>query len=213
VLCFLTDTIKQHEQNALVEMMRSHRSTTELYTETLRILSEDRVCNNSSVRTSGSRSPRPSQVHPREDSWDASDQGCDQPLDPSHFSTETVLLPPNRPARPSVALAVTPPYHKRAREQQTPSPLPFFVVDTGHTEGDPANEMLTHSRLPHVDRAEGPAKSPSTSSAIISSIAGARSARQGMAFGYNSISPTQRTPQLSNYPRELARRLRRPVRY
>ncbi|KAG0317876.1 hypothetical protein BGZ97_004751 [Linnemannia gamsii] len=32
-----------------------------------------------------------------------------------------------------------------------------------------------------------------------------------MAFGYNSISPTQRTLQLSNYPRELARRLRRPA--
>ncbi|KAG0265640.1 hypothetical protein BGZ95_003267, partial [Linnemannia exigua] len=34
--------IYEHEQDALVEMMRSHRSTTELYKETLRKLSEDR---------------------------------------------------------------------------------------------------------------------------------------------------------------------------
>ncbi|KAG0058206.1 hypothetical protein BGZ89_001473 [Linnemannia elongata] len=127
----------QHEQNALVEVMQSHRSTTELYKETLRILSEDRECSNSNEYTSISGRSHTCQP----------DQRLDQPLDPSRYFSEALLLPSDRSAQPSTAL-VTPPHVKRARVQRTPSPLPFFNMDTetDEVESDLTNPTPDFSR-------------------------------------------------------------------
>ncbi|KAG9066339.1 hypothetical protein KI688_001563 [Linnemannia hyalina] len=125
-------------QNALVEVIRSHQSTAELYKENLRILSGDRECSSSNIHASISGRGHVSQ----------SDQRLDQSLDSSHYFSEAMLLPPERSAQSSTELVVTPPNLKRARAWQTPSPLPFFNMDTvtGEADSDLTNPMLDPSR-------------------------------------------------------------------
>ncbi|KAG0372164.1 hypothetical protein BGX24_000658 [Mortierella sp. AD032] len=114
--------IYEHEQDALVEMMRSHRSTTELYKETLRKLSEDRVsASNSNVHITNMNN----QVF-----LDASNGGLSQPMHPLLHCAEEALLPSDRSIQESTAQALTPPNLNRTRVQQTPSPSPFFNIDT-----------------------------------------------------------------------------------
>ncbi|KAF8948643.1 hypothetical protein BGZ47_003577 [Haplosporangium gracile] len=203
--------IYQHEQNALVEMMRSHRSTTELYKETLRILSEDQVCTSNNVYTSVNRSGHIGQIRPRD--WDASNQGFDQTLDPSHYFKEAVLLPLDRPTQPSTALVVTPPNRKRTRVQQTPSPQPFFNMDIvpGEDTSDITSQMLGHSRPLTNDPTESRVKTPFTSNVATSGAEGIGNESQSVASENNRIPPVEPDSRASNGPREPERRLKRPV--
>ncbi|KAK5815357.1 hypothetical protein F5H01DRAFT_345602 [Linnemannia elongata] len=190
--------IYQHEQNALVEVMRSHRSTTELYKETLRILSEDRECSNSNEYTSISGRSHTSQP----------DQRFDQLLDPSRYFSEALLLPSDRSAQPSTAL-VTPPHVKRARVQQTPSPLPFFNMDTetDEVESDLTNPTPDFSRPLLTEPAQVRCERAFTSCLTSLIAEGVGSESQRSIFH----ASTEPAPQISNNSRESARRLKRPV--
>ncbi|KAF9332779.1 hypothetical protein BGZ91_011567 [Linnemannia elongata] len=190
--------IYQHEQNALVEVMRSHRSTTELYKETLRILSKDRECSNNNEYTSISGRSHTSQP----------DQRLDQPLDPSRYFSEALLLPSDRSAQPSSAL-VTPPHVKRARVQQTPSPLPFFNMDTetDEAESDLTNPTPDFSRPLLAEPAQVRCERAFTSCLASLITEGVGSESQRSIFH----ASTEPAPQISNNPRESARRLKRPV--
>ncbi|KAF9139596.1 hypothetical protein BGX30_007790 [Mortierella sp. GBA39] len=191
--------IYQHEQSALVEVIRSHRPTTELYKETLRILSGDQECSRSNIHASISGRGHISQP----------DQRLDQSLDSSRYISEAMLLPPERPAQSSTELVATPPNLKRARAQQTPSPLPFFNMDTvtGEADSDLTNPTLDSSRPLLAEPAQVRCGRTFTSSSTSSVAEGVSSESQQTIFD----ASTEPAPQISNHPRESARRLKRPA--
>lgn len=179
-------------------MIRSHRSTIEPYKKTLGILSKDRECSSSNVHTSIIGRGHASQP----------DQRLDQPLDPSRYFTEAMSLPPERSAQSSTALVVTSPNLKRARTQQTPSPPPFFNMNTvAGEDSNLTNPTLDLPRPPLAELAQVRCERTFTSSSTSSVGEGVGSVSQQTIFD----ASTEPAPHISNNPRESVRRLKRPV--
>lgn len=137
------------------------------------------------------------------------DQRLDQSQDSSRYFTDAMLLPPGRSAQSSTALVMTPPNLKRARAQQTPSPLPFFNMDTGTggADSDLTNLTLDPSRQPFAEPAQVRCEQAFKSRSTSSDAEGTGSESQQTIFD----ASTEPAPKVSNNPRESARRPKRTV--
>ncbi|KAF9125877.1 hypothetical protein BGW39_007096 [Mortierella sp. 14UC] len=183
--------IYEHEQNALLEMTRSHRSTTEIYKEALRSLSEDRArISSSSVHSTNTDG---------QELWNTSDGGLSQPLDPSLYCAEALLMPSYR--SPQEARARTLPNFNRTLAQRSISPSPFFSVETdsviNHNAG--INRAHTHFR----------SQPPFTSRLTNTAASGPRVASRRGSFGYSTT--TSNEPALQTSSCDPVRRPRRPL--